>query len=143
MAMGVLIYNGATSIPIDDRTLAHLQVVMTSKLRRNESFTFTAEVKKREMVFWVTQTMPLEFVYSGNRSPALNRTWLELLAERASSNAGLTIEPEPYTKLSTLSQTQVQSATPVSPRTLESKPKSDPGPDPDPEMDPRAEPVNA
>ena len=93
--MGTLIYNGRTSIPLDDRTLAHLQVVVISKLRRRESFAFTATVDGRQVVAWMGPSVALEFVYSGSRHPILNRDWLELLAQAAASTEGLFIVPEP------------------------------------------------
>jgi hypothetical protein len=40
-AMGKLIYNVNTSTEIDDRALAHLQIVIIGKLRRQESFAFS------------------------------------------------------------------------------------------------------
>ena len=40
--MGSLLYgNPGTEISFDDRALMHLQVVITAKLRRRESFLFT------------------------------------------------------------------------------------------------------
>jgi len=93
--MGTLVYNGGLSIPIDDRTLAHLQVVVIDKLRRRESFGFTATVDGRDIVSWLGPSTPLEFRYVGNRRPVLNREWLELLALSAQSAAGLVMVPEP------------------------------------------------
>jgi hypothetical protein len=93
--MGTLVYNGGLSIPIDDRTLAHLQVVVIDKLRRRESFGFTANVDGRDVVSWLGPSTPLEFRYVGNRRPVLNREWLELLALSAQSVAGLVVIPEP------------------------------------------------
>lgn len=97
--MGTLIYNGESSIPVDDRTLAHLQVVLIDKLRRRESFAFTATVDGRDVVTWLGPSMPLEFRYVGNRRPVLNREWLELLALSAQSTAGLKVVPEPRTSV--------------------------------------------
>ena len=37
----------------------------------------------------------MQFVYSGNRRPVLNRLWLEQLAEAANSVNGLVLLPEP------------------------------------------------
>ncbi|MFF2371815.1 ATP-dependent DNA ligase [Agromyces sp. NPDC058110] len=95
--MGTLVYNGTGSIPIDDRLLAHLQVVIIDKLRRQESFPFSWEVAGRESTVWFGPSIALEFVYAGNRSPLLNRAWLNQLAAAASSNAGLSALPEPLT----------------------------------------------
>ena len=87
--MGMLVYNGRMTLTIDDRVLAHLQVVVINKLRRRESFTFTCEDGTQEAVCWMGPSIPLEFVYSGNRRPLLNREWLELMAMSANSNSGL------------------------------------------------------
>lgn len=93
--MGTLVYNGKLSIPLDDRTLAHLQVVVIDKLRRRESFAFTASVDGREVVTWLGPSVPLEFLYAGSRRPALNWEWLEQLALAAQSIEGLIVVPEP------------------------------------------------
>ena len=45
--VGMLVYNGRMTLPIDDRVLAHLQVVVINKLRRRESFTFTSTTAHR------------------------------------------------------------------------------------------------
>ncbi|MGI9824511.1 ATP-dependent DNA ligase [Agromyces sp. Marseille-Q5079] len=83
------------TLRIDDRVLAHLQVVVIDKLRRLESFTFTWDDGANESVCWIGPSIPLEFVFSGNRRPVLNREWLELMAMSANSNSGLIVMPEP------------------------------------------------
>ncbi len=93
--MGTLVYNGGVSLAVDDRTMAHLQVVIINKLRRRESFTFTWDDGSQQVVCWLGPSVPIEFIYSGNRRPALNRAWLELLALSANANAGLVVMPEP------------------------------------------------
>jgi len=93
----MLVYNGNGSIPIDDRLLAHLQVVVIDKLRRQESFPFTWELDGRESTIWFGPSIALEFVYSGGRAPSLNRAWLHQLAESAASGSGLRALPEPLT----------------------------------------------
>ena len=93
--MGMLVYNGRMTLHIDDRVLAHLQVVVINKLRRRESFTFTWDDGAQEAVCWIGPSIPLEFTYSGNRRPLLNREWLELMAMSANANSGLVVMPEP------------------------------------------------
>ena len=93
--VGTLIYNGGISLAVDDRTMAHLQVVIINKLRRRESFSFTWGDGAQHVVCWLGPSIPIEFVYSGNRRPALNRAWLEVLAHAANSNSGLIAVPEP------------------------------------------------
>ena len=93
--MGTLVYNGRTTIAIEDRTLAHLQVVVINKLRRREAFAFTWDDGGNPTVCWMNPSIALEFIYAGNRPPHLNRGWLELMAMTANANSGLVVMPEP------------------------------------------------
>ena len=93
--MGTLVYDGGDAAELDDRTLAHLQVIIVNKLRRQESFPFTWSDERRSMTIWLSPTTPIAFVYRGSRRPRLNRVWLEQLALMADSVGGLTIVPEP------------------------------------------------
>jgi hypothetical protein len=98
--MGRLVYGQrGFEIPIDDRPLAHLQVVMGSKLRRNESFFFSwtngLAAGSGRGTAWIQPAIPLLFLYSGNTAPQLNRDWLEKLLELANSPQGLHIVDEP------------------------------------------------
>lgn len=112
--MGTLIYNGGISLAIDDRVLAHLQVVVINKLRRRESFTFTWDDGVQSTSCWLGPSIPLEFVYSGNRQPALNRAWLELLALAANANGGLIVVPEPIDAPAPPDRSDQRTAQPVS-----------------------------
>jgi hypothetical protein len=69
--MGKFTYQTGTRVDFEDRVLAHLQVVISNKLRRGESFVFTC------------------------RAPSLNRAWIEALAVTANSPNGLYVIPEP------------------------------------------------
>ncbi len=93
--MGVLIYNRGDPIEIDDRALAHLQVVIIDKLRRGEHFALTLEDGRRVLTSWISPRTPIEFVYRGNRKPSLNHAWLEDLAGQAGISGVLTLVPEP------------------------------------------------
>jgi len=98
--VGSLIY-GSSSIEIqfEDRVLAHLQIVMSAKLRRRESFFFswfdTPEVGDGRSAIWVDSSIPIYFRYNGSRQPALNKSWLEEMAIAAGSNQGLFLSEEP------------------------------------------------
>jgi len=89
------IYDDARGAQFDDRLLAHVQVVMLNKLRRRESFAFSWEEPRGFVSIWVHPGVAMQFIYSGNRPPSLNRAWLELLAESANSTGGLHPLPEP------------------------------------------------
>jgi hypothetical protein len=96
--MGSLVYGAqAAETAVDDRTLAHLQVVITAKLRRNETFILTLEgggdLGRR--VLWIAPAIPLMFWYDGSGPPALNKHWLEDMIVHANTMAGLIVSPEP------------------------------------------------
>lgn len=98
--MGKLIYGtGEREIEIEDRTLAHLKVVIITKLRRNESFSLSwahgVESGSGRSTVWIDPAMPLEFEFYGSRTPALNREWIEVLLQSANTAEGLRMVPEP------------------------------------------------
>lgn len=98
--MGKLIYNSSNrELDIDDRTLAHLRIAIINKLRRSESFAMTWEHGvangSGRTTIWLNESIPLQFVFSGNRPPKLNRLWVEQMLLSANSTAGLQNVPEP------------------------------------------------
>ena len=98
--MGKLIYGpGTREIEFDDRTLAHLKVTIINKLRRSESFLLCWEHGVRNgsgrSSIWIHESIPLQFVFAGNQEPAMNRAWLEQLAQSANSIRGLRVTSEP------------------------------------------------
>ena len=98
--MGYLIYDGSTAeIHMDDRTLAHLQIVIINKLRRQESFAFSwkepASAGDGRSTIWIYPTVSLRFRFEGSRPPAVNQTWLSALSQAANSGSGLQVLPEP------------------------------------------------
>ena len=96
--MGKFIYGTAAgSFDIDDRTLAHLRVVIMNKLRRSESFMFDLAMSdgSGSRSFWISPSVPIQFQFSGSRTPRINRAWVEQLMAAASGPKGLAIIPEP------------------------------------------------
>ena len=98
--MGALIYgHPSVDIKLEDRVLAHLQVIFSEKLRRNEGFHFSwAEPEIAgggRSIIWVHPAMPLYFRYSGSRAPSLNGTWLEEMTRAVNGSAGLILREEP------------------------------------------------
>jgi hypothetical protein len=89
------LYYGAQPAPIEipDYLLAHVKVVIATKLRRNESFMMSwshADGSGRSSI-WIQPSIPLRFVFESAEMPQLDRTLLASLAASATSNSGLTI----------------------------------------------------
>jgi hypothetical protein len=96
--MGTLNY-AKTTVDFDDRVLAHLKVVIVSKLRRGEplqlSWKEPGETGHGRSSFWLHPTIPLTFKFNGSRPPSLNQDWLAVLMASANSNHGLHVSSEP------------------------------------------------
>ncbi|UYO96523.1 hypothetical protein OED01_13050 [Microbacterium sp. M28] len=97
--MGQLHYGDAAKpICIEDRALAHLKVVIATKLRRNESFTLSwrhpdGESAGRSTI-WLHPSIPLRFVFEEPEPPELSPTWITDLANSANSTGGITLVEE-------------------------------------------------
>jgi hypothetical protein len=107
--MGYLFYGDNTEpIQISDRLLAHLKVVITTKLRRRESFTLTcrheAGAPAGRASLWLQESIPLRFVFDQAEAETLDPQLLREFAEQATMSGGLTVnleewaEDEPQTK---------------------------------------------
>jgi hypothetical protein len=97
--MGRFTYDSTLSVDFEDRTLAHLHLVIGGKLRRGESFFFSwvddaASGDGRSSV-WVHPMAHISFKFYGSRSPAINRAWVNELMLAANSPHGLQLSPEP------------------------------------------------
>ncbi|RWZ64271.1 ATP-dependent DNA ligase [Labedella populi] len=98
--MGKLVYGDSDiDIDIDDRSLAHLQIVIGNKLRRGESFFFSWKddpaVGDGRSAIWLDRAIPLYFKFTGSRAPAINREWIDALNASANSGTGLIFTDEP------------------------------------------------
>jgi hypothetical protein len=96
--MGRFIYDTIeNSIDIDDRTLAHLRIVVMNKLRRSDSFMFDVDHAdgSGRRSYWMHAGVPIQFQFFGSRQPRINRAWIEELMDAASGPNGLTLLPEP------------------------------------------------
>ena len=95
--MGTLHYGSpATGFPLDDRTLAHVELVIMAKLRRQESLAFAITDEKTQVrqAVWISPVSSLRFEYEAPM-PEINRLWLQELVDTANSPGGLRIVPEP------------------------------------------------
>lgn len=97
--MGTLSYDSTTVVEIDDRELAHLQLVIVGKLRRKESFLFSWENDPAiggTTSVWMHANITLTLQFSESSGQLrINRAWVEELAQAANSARGLFLTPEP------------------------------------------------
>jgi hypothetical protein len=93
-----MLYGQTIEVSFDDRVLAHLQLVIGLKLRRDESFFFSwrdeQSVGDGRSVIWLDPSIPLVFRYNGGRMPKINREWLEALTISSNSAQGLQLTDE-------------------------------------------------
>jgi hypothetical protein len=97
--MGHLIYATTTRTDLDDRALAHLQIVIMTKLRRRQAFAFSwknpAANGGGRHTIWIAPEIPLEFIYGSGPAPVINMGWVEALMLTANTSTGLYLVPEP------------------------------------------------
>lgn len=90
---------GGPKVELEDRTLTHVQLAITAKLRRGEPFAFTwredASTGGGRTTVWIHAATSLIFKYLGSRSPVINRAWVDALAFTANSPSGMYVVPEP------------------------------------------------
>ena len=97
--MGTLFYGAAGDvIRIEDRALAHLKVVISTKLRRNESFMLSWQhpegASTGRSTVWLHPSIPLRFEFDDAEAPELSRQWIEELAVAAQSTTGIVLVEE-------------------------------------------------
>lgn len=100
--MGTIHYGGSgTTVHIEDRALAHLKVVISTKLRRGESFTLSwrhrDDEERGRSTLWLHPAIPLRFVFDEAEPATLSREWIERLADSANSSGGIMLVPEDIT----------------------------------------------
>jgi len=95
------IYYGGTEDPIEvpDRVLAHIKVVIATKLRRSESFLLSWRhpdgAPTGRTSIWLQPSIPLRFVFDSPEPEALDPQLLQQFATEASSSVGLVIDVTP------------------------------------------------
>jgi hypothetical protein len=99
--VGTIYYGGdASAIDIEDRALAHLKVVIATKLRRGESFTLTwrhpEDQPRGRSTVWLSPSIPLRFVFDDPEPAVLSREWMEELAQSANSSGGIMLVAEHF-----------------------------------------------
>ncbi len=99
--MGTIYYGSpGTAIEVEDRALAHLKVVIATKLRRGESFTVSwvhpQDQPGGRSTIWLHPSIPLRFVFDSTEQPELSREWMEELANSAHSSGGIRLIAEHF-----------------------------------------------
>jgi hypothetical protein len=95
--MGQLYYGNADRpIEMPDALLAHVKVVIATKLRRGESFTLSWRHPEGETAgrstLWLQPAIPMRFVFSSAEAERLDPVFLRDLANAANSAGGLTVD---------------------------------------------------
>ncbi|QHC72639.1 ATP-dependent DNA ligase [Rathayibacter sp. VKM Ac-2805] len=97
--MGRLSYDSSFDADFDDRTLAHLQIVIGSKLTKDESFYFSwresVSAGSGRTSLWLHPAIALRFKYHGGRPPVISAEWVRLLLGNSYAPPGLLVLPEP------------------------------------------------
>jgi hypothetical protein len=95
--VGTLRYDGE-SYELDDRLLFHMQIAISTKLRRGENFFLTwpvaAELGSGRHTIWVDNGVPLHIFYSGSKVPTLNKDWIEAMIQTGSRASGMHVMEE-------------------------------------------------
>lgn len=110
--MGTLVYgNSGITISFEDRALMHLQIVISAKLRRRESFVFswvdTADADTGRNAIWLDPASTLHYRYRAVAVPPINRQWIDALMLSANSAGGLVFVAEPPMSTTTAPRTSV------------------------------------
>lgn len=97
VSMGTLYYGASrTPIRMDDRVLAHLKLVATSKLRRNEPFLVSwhdpTEVGGGRSSIWVHPSCDLHYKFDGGKPADIDQQLIEKLSIAANAARGIEID---------------------------------------------------
>jgi hypothetical protein len=96
--VGILQY-ASQQFELEDRLLAHVQIVISTKLRRYEPFMLSwkqpTEMGSGRQALWIENGVPIHFFFYGTRPVSINRAWIEELLLGASRAMGVLIGDEP------------------------------------------------
>ncbi len=95
--MGKLEYNSSRpAIEIEDATLAHVKIVIGTKLRRNESFMMTwlsrPETTSGRMTIWVHPSIPLILEFDDPAMPAIDPKRVAHMMDQLNSRGELMLD---------------------------------------------------
>lgn len=97
--MGKLTYGAIQrEIEMDDKLLAHIEMIVLSRLRRNNAFALRwiekIEVGDGRRTIWISPSSDLYFEYDKHEQPELDRVLLDKLAAAADSNLGVNLRTD-------------------------------------------------
>lgn len=96
--VGRLIYGKEFAVELEDRTLAHVEAAIETKLRRGEPFMFTWKIDTAEgsgrTSVWVNRSSTLVFKYRQPRQQ-INGAWVNAMLSTANTLTGLYVVREP------------------------------------------------
>ena len=95
-SMGRLKYDGTSGpITVDDVTLAHVKVVIATKLRRQESFMMTWLHPEGEpdarITIWIHPAIPLQFGFDKSEFPQLSTSRIKAMMARLNATGELNL----------------------------------------------------
>ncbi|MFJ4999558.1 hypothetical protein ACIP5T_15470 [Microbacterium sp. NPDC088619] len=95
--MGRLRYDGTSEpILIDDETLAHLKVIVGTKLRRQESFMMTWLPPEGgdpgRVTVWIHPAIPLQFLFSSPEPQVIQKQRVEEIMHALNATGELVID---------------------------------------------------
>ncbi len=98
--MGTLEYNSSRpAIDVEDETLAHLKVVIGTKLRRQESFMMTWLPDQRNaagrLTIWMHPSIPLIMEFDDPKMASIDPKRLERMMEHLNARGELVLDQIP------------------------------------------------
>ncbi|MFK3678017.1 hypothetical protein ACI2IP_09800 [Microbacterium sp. NPDC090218] len=95
--MGTLEYNSSRPpIEVDDATLAHLKIVIGTKLRRHESFMMTWLPEEKNaagrLTIWMHPSIPLSLAFDGTEMPVIDPKRIERMMENLNARGELVLD---------------------------------------------------
>jgi hypothetical protein len=97
--MGQLFYDGDQIVDLADRTLMHVQLALSQKLRRSEGFLFTWNDAIGDPPgynsIWLSPSIPLRFKFDAPPTLPINREWVDSMVSKAALSGNLVITADP------------------------------------------------
>ncbi|UNK72346.1 hypothetical protein [Microbacterium sp. H1-D42] len=94
--MGTLEYNSARPpIKVDDATLAHVKIVIGTKLRRQESFMMTWLTEKTpagRITIWMHPAIPLVMEFDDQEMPKIDESKVVQMMEHLNARGELVLD---------------------------------------------------